>query len=270
MADILDAAAEDPESLAAVVKAAKRANPEAAAEIDAHVAAASARAAAAKAQQAADAGFLEGWNGKGEIGGSISTGNTDDYGLVVSLAFDKKTPVWEHDANLSTSFKSEDEKTTTDRYFATYAIRRNFGPRFYGVGILWGERDRFAGHNFRFSEGVGLGYRVIRRPDLKLSLEAGPALRQSDYLVTGYEGTAAVRLAGYLTWQIRPRLEFTQSFVTYRDTTNSTVLAATALTTRLQGALSARASYEYRNEQDPPQGRENTDTTTRATLLFNF
>lgn len=270
VADILDAAADDPATLRAVVKAAKKANPDSVAEIDAQVAALTTRVAAEKAEQAASQNFFEGWTGKAEVGGSISTGNTEDYGVAASMALNKKSPKWEHDINLSVNFKNEDDKTTTDRYFATYGIIRNLSPRLYAGGILWAERDRFAGHNYRFSEGVGLGYRLMKGPSLTLNVEAGPALRQSDYVVEGFEATVAARLAGYLTWRISPRLELSQSLVTYLDTKNSTVLATTAVTTKLEGPFSARASYELRNEQDPPDGRENTDTTTKATLLYNF
>jgi hypothetical protein len=41
------------------------------------------------------------------------------------------------------------------------------------------------------------------------------------------------------------------------------LLAASALTTRLQGNISARASYEV-------QGRQKTDTTSRVALVFGF
>ncbi|MGH6966153.1 MAG: DUF481 domain-containing protein [Phenylobacterium sp.] len=268
--DIIDAAADDPDTLRAVVKAVKKANPDAVAEIDAQVARSTARIAARKAEQAASQGLFEGWTAKADFGGSISTGNTDDYGVTTSIALARKTPVWEHDIDLRVSFKSEDKKTTTDRYFATYALIRNLTPRLYVGGILWAERDRFAGYNYRFSEGVGLGYRLIKKPDLKLTFEAGPALRESEYLERGYEATVAARTAGYLTWQVAPRLEFSQSVVTYLDTENSTLLSTSALTTKLQGKISARASYEVRHEDNPPEGREHTDTTTRATLVFSF
>lgn len=270
VAAVIEAAADDPETLEAVAKAAKKANPGSVAEIDAQVKALTAKVAAEKAEQAATAGLFEGWTGKGEFGGSISTGNTDDQGFSASLAFDKQTPLWGHDFNLAVDHKREGEKTTKDRYFGAYSITRNLTPRLYAVGVLWGERDRFAGFNFRFSESVGLGYRIAGSPNLKLRVEAGPALRQSEYLVTGYETTLAARGAGYLMWKIAPRLEFSQSLVAYLDSENSTLLANTALTTRLQDRISARASYEVRHEQDPPADRENTDTTTRLTLVFDF
>jgi len=270
VADLMTAVADDPDSLAVVVKAAKKANPDAVAEIDAHASGLAAQVAAKKAEQSVGQGFLRGWTGEVEFGGAINTGNTDDHSLTTALALDWRTPKWEQDLDVRTSFKSEDGETTTDRYFATYVVTRNLSPRLYMGGILWAERDRFAGHNYRFSESVGVGYRLIKQTGLNLAVEGGPALRQSEYLERGYEATVAARLAGYLTWRALPRLEFSQSIVTYLDSKNSTLLATSALTTKLQGNLSARASYEVRHEENPPSGRETTDTTTRATLAVSF
>jgi putative salt-induced outer membrane protein len=268
--DMINAAADDPDTLKAVVKAAKKVNPDSVAEIDAQAAASTKRAAVKKAKQTAKAGFLRGWTTKVELGGSIKTGNTDEQAFTAAIDIDRETPKWDHDLNLTVDRKTEDGTLTTDRYFLAYSGQRKVSPRFYVVGVLWGERDVFAGYDYRFSESVGLGYRLIDAPDLKLRFEAGPALRQADYLSNGYEQTVAARSAGYLTWRFSPRLEFTQSLVSYLDTKNSTLLAASALTTRLQSHISAKASYEVRHEANPPAGRQKTDTTSRLTLLFGF
>lgn len=256
-----------------MVRAAKKANPDSIAEIDAKAAELTAEIAAketAKADDTTDQSFFEGWTGKGEFGGSMSTGNSEDKGFVVSLGLDKQTRDWGHDLNISVDHKREDEKTTKDRYFAAYSVNWNLSPKLYSVGVLWGERDRFAGVNFRFSESLGLGYHLVKNPKFKLRIEGGPALRQSEYLTRGYETTIAARGAEYLTWQATPGLQFTQSLVTYLDSKNSTLLGSAALTTKLQEKISARASYEVRFEQDPPDDRARTDTTTRVTLVFDF
>jgi putative salt-induced outer membrane protein len=270
VADLIEAASDDPETLKAVVKAAKKANPGSVAEIDAQVAALTQRAAAEKARQASNASFLDSWSGKVELGGTISTGNTEERNFAAAVGLDKETPKWGHDLNVTVDRKRESGELTKDRYFLAFSSQRKVTPRFYAVGVLWGESDRFAGYNYRFSESLGLGYRFFDGPGLKLRLEAGPALRQAGYLSNDYESTVAARGAGYLTWRLSPRLEYTQSLVTYLDTKNSTLLAASALTTRLQGSISAKASYEVRHEADPPQGRQKTDTTSRVTLVFGF
>ena len=217
VSDMLRAAADEPDALEAVTKAAKKANPNSLAEIDAEVTALKARAAADKAAEAANQRFFDGWSLKGELGGSISTGNTESEALAAALSLEKRTPIWVHDLDMSVDFKRENDETTKDRYFGAYSIQRNITPRFYGVGVLWGERDRFAGFNYRFSESLGVGYRLLDRPGLRLRVEGGPAARQSEYLVTGYDFTYATRLAEYLSWQITQRLEFSQSLVTYLE-----------------------------------------------------
>ena len=270
VADMIQAAADDPDTLRAVVKAAKKTNPGSVAEIDALAAAATKRATAEKASKVAKAGFFGGWTGSVELGGSIKTGNTEENGITTSVDVEKDTPKWDQDLNLTIDRKTEDGVLTTDRYFLAYSSQRKLSSGLYAVGVLWGERDIFAGYEYRFSESLGLGYRLIERPDLKLRVEAGPALREAQYLSNDYQSTVAGRMAGYLTWRIDPRLQFTQSLVSYLDTKNSTLLAATALTTKLQGNISAKASYEVRHEANPPAGREKTDTTARITLLLGF
>lgn len=279
VADMIEAASDDPETLNAVVKTAKKSNPSSVAEIDAQVAALAHGASFKKAQQAANAGYFRAWTGEVELGASVLTGNTEEQAFAAAVDLEKQTAKWDHDLNATIDHKRESGETTKDRYFLAYSSQRKLSRRLYVVGVLWGERDRFAGYNFRFSESLGLGYRLVDRPGLKLRVEAAPALRQASYLsdasdhsddANNYESTAAARVAGYLTWRLSPRLEYTQSLVTYLDTKNATLLAASALTTRLQGPLSARASYEVRHEEAPPQGRRKTDATSRLTLVFGF
>lgn len=271
VADMIAAAAADsPDTLRAVVRTAKTSNPGSAAEIDALAAAATTRATAQKIEHAAEAGILRGWSGRVELGGGISTGNTVDQRFTAAVDIEKETPKWKQDLHTTVDLKTEDGETTTARYVLAYSVQRKLSRRLYAVGVLWGESDRFAGYNYRFSEGVGLGYRLIDRRDLKLRVEAGPAVRQAAYLSNDYQDTLAARLAEYLSWRFDPRLEFTQSLVTYLEDKNSTLLAATALTSKLQARISAKASYEVRYEAGPPQGRQKTDTTSRLTLVFGF
>ncbi len=269
VADMIAAAADDPETLRAVVKAAKKTNPDSIAEIDALAAAATKRVTAEKAERAAKAGFLRAWTGTVAFGVAVKTGNTDERGFTAALDIEKDTPKWDQDLNVTADRKTEDGQLTTDRYFLAYSDQLKLSPRLYAVGVLWGERDTFAGYEYRFSEGVGLGYRVFDGPDLKLRIEAGPAVRQAQYL-PDYNSTVAVRTAANLTWLIDPRLQFTQSLVSYLDTQNSTLLSSTGLITKLQSRISAKLSYEVRHEANPPQGRQKTDTTSRITLGYGF
>lgn len=270
VAQMIAAAANDPETLATVVRVAKKANPDSIAEIDAQVADLKTEAAARKRRQAATQGFFEGWEGKGELGGSISTGNTQEQGIALGLELEKDAPRWWHSVDATVDVKREDRELTKERYFVSLATQYKLTRRAYVVGVLWGESDRFAGYYSRFSESLGLGYRLADGPTFKLRVEGGPAMREANYIETGAEQSGSFRAAEYLSWKLDARNEFTERLVGYLQSGNSTVIGSAALTTRLYEALAARASFEIRYESEPPLGRENTDTTSRVTLVYAF
>jgi putative salt-induced outer membrane protein len=270
VSDMIDAAAGDPEALKAVVAAAKKTNPDSTAEIDAQVAALAERAQADKQARLAGQGFFQGWTGKGEVGGSIATGNTSERGVALGLGFAKETLKWRHTVDLAADYLKTEDVVTQERYFAGYTGAYKFNERIYVIGVLSAEKDKFAGFRSRFAEGLGVGYQVIDRPDLKFSLEAGPALRQTRYYFAKDEDSLAGRVAGALAWNITPDTEFTENASAYFASDTNTIISMTAITTKLSGDLSGRASYEIRYETDPPFGRKDTDTTTRLTVVYSF
>ena len=72
------------------------------------------------------------------------------------------------------------------------------------------------------------------------------------------------------SWVISPTLTFTEAVTCYSDQRNSSFLSVSQMTTRLNGRLSAHFSFQYNNESNPPPGRLNSDTITRATLVYSF
>jgi putative salt-induced outer membrane protein len=80
----------------------------------------------------------------------------------------------------------------------------------------------------------------------------------------------AARVAANLDWQINDQLQFTQSGLVFYDSFNTSTQAISALTAKLSGDLSARASFQFNSESNPPLGRENTDTVTRVTIVYSF
>lgn len=270
VAKMIEAATNDPEALAAIVRIAKKTNPQSIAEIDAQVAQLKAQAEARKKREVATRSFFQGWEGKGELGGAVSTGNTKQESLALGLELEKDALHWWHTLDATADVQREDREVTKERYFLSLATHYKLTRRAYVVGVLWGESDRFAGYYSRFSESVGLGYRLADSPTFKLRVEAGPALRQANYIETGRERSGSFRAAEYLRWKLDARNEFTQRVVSYLQSGNSTVIGSAAVTTELYDAVAARASFEIRYESEPPLGRENTDTTSRVTLVYSF
>ncbi|HVV26643.1 MAG TPA: DUF481 domain-containing protein [Rhizomicrobium sp.] len=272
VADMIRAAAADGDAaeLAATVKAAKKANPDSSAEIDALVSQLQAEADARHQADLERQGFFDGWSGQGEAGLSNSTGNTRSTTLALGLNFLKTGLRWDHALNGTVDYQRDNGVETKSRYFAGYNAHYKFDDRFYALGLLSWEGDRFSGFSSRLSESVGLGYFLLKEPDMSLSVEAGPALRQTDYIVGGSENSFAGRAAANYQWTILPDLVFTEAVSFYGESRDSTLISDTGLTVHLIGALSARASYHVQYESNPPLALEKTDTTSRLTLVYSF
>ncbi len=270
VAAMLDAAAGDPTQLKIVADIAKKTNPQSASEIETKVTGFAAAQANAREEKLTSQGFFDGWSGSGEAGGFISSGNTNNKGIAIGANLAKETRVWKHAIRSFVDFQRQDGVTTRERYFAGYEGNYNITPNFYALATLSYEKDRFSGFDSRFSESIGLGYKAINTPNIKLAVEGGPALRQTRY-TSGFNDSAfAARGAGNLSWKISPALTFTENATTFYDSFNTSVQSITALTAKLGGALSARASFQYNNESNPPPGRKNSDTTSRVTLVYSY
>jgi putative salt-induced outer membrane protein len=267
---MIDAAAASPDQLKVVADIAKKTNPASAAEIDAKVAAINAAAAKAREEKLASQGFFEGWGGQGEAGGFISSGNTENRGLAVGINFGKETRRWKHTLRGVMDYQEDNGVTSRERYFAGYEGNWKFNGHGYAVFALSWEQDRFTGFSSRFTESIGIGYRLVDTPRLTIAVDGGPALRQTRFTNGINENTLAARAGLNGKWVISDRLTFTQTATYYADNVNNSLLSLSQLTAKLNGRLSARFSFQLNNESNPPPGRENTDTVTRATLVYNF
>lgn len=270
VAAMIDAAAANPDQLKLVADIAKKTNPASVAEIEARVAGLQAASAQARAARLARQGLFEGWTGNGELGGFISSGNTENRGLAIGINLNKETRRWKHGLRGQVDYQEDQGITSRERYFAGYEGNWKFSPRGFAVLALSFEQDRFTGFSSRFAQALGLGYRLVDGKRLTIALDGGPALRQTRFTNGIGETVLAARAALNGKWQATPQLAITQTATYYADNINSSLLSLTQASARLNGRLSARISVQINNEGNPPPGRENTDTVTRATLVYSF
>lgn len=270
VAAMIDAAAANPDQLKLVADIAKKTNPSSVAEIEARVAGLQAASAQARAERLARQGLFEGWTGNGELGGFISSGNTENRGLAIGINLNKETRRWKHGLRGQVDYQEDQGITSRERYFAGYEGNWKFSPRGFAVLALSFEQDRFTGFSSRFAQALGLGYRLVDGKRLTIALDGGPALRQTRFTNGIGETVLAARAALNGKWQATPQLAITQTATYYADNINSSLLSLTQASARLNGRLSARISVQINNEGNPPPGRENTDTVTRATIVYSF
>jgi len=219
--------------------------------------------------------FFSGWTGQVQLGASLATGNDDSRGGTFGIQISKENLKWKHKFDALADYHRAAGLTDRERFNAAYQGQRTISERFYVYGLLQWERDKPAGYYRRFTEGTGLGVRLIDRPGLRLDIDGGPAFRQTRLTSDGYlndvanEGEISGRASMALKWDLSPTFSFTQdasAFISDASTFQST----TALTSKLFGRLSARFSFDIKHETDPPIDTVGTDTISRVTLLYSF
>lgn len=216
------------------------------------------------------AGFLNLWKGRAEVGGFITTGNSETKGGSIVLDASREGLQWRHKFRAQADFQESLGVTTREHYLLSYEPNYKFGERAYVYGASQYESDRFLGYYNRLSVSSGFGYSAIKRGNLQLDLELGPGFRHTEFTDANVESSIAGRGSVDFRWRIMGGLSLTQNASAYVQKYNSTINGTTAVNAKLMGPLSAALSYNFQYESQPPAGRQTTDTITRASLVYSF
>ena len=227
---------------------------------------------AVKRQAAAN--LFAGWSGDAEVGAALSTGNSDDKTLSVRIDLVKETVKWRHEVMAGADFQRSGGENSKERFEAGYEANYFINPRFYTAAELGWERDIFAGYRHRLTETVGAGYVVLDGDGRRLSVEGGPGARHTfPFDAPGepsVENEFVFRAAADFTQDLSDSAKFTQTVKSLIGAKNTTLEATSSLTARINALFSARVAFTVRHETDPPDDRKQTDTLSRATLVYTF
>lgn len=287
---LLLANTEDPDSVPPPIKAMLDAAMEAGSESDVAVIVKYARAAAPESAERVtkiaakwrddrretavrklrEADFFDLVKTRAELGGYVTTGNTENIGLTAAIEIKREGIDWRHKLRLQGDYQESLAVVTRERYLAAYEPNWKLGERAYIYGAGQYESDRFSGFTDRVSVSVGAGYSAIKRPNMKLDLELGPAFRSTRLITDASERNVAARGSVDFDWKVTRGITLRQNASAYVQDANSTVSSKSALLARLIGPLSAQMSYTMQYESMPPASRKTTDTISRAALVLDF
>lgn len=215
-------------------------------------------------------GVLQLWKGQVEVGAFRATGNTDNFGFTAALKLDRKGINWEHIIQANADYQEDRKVVTREQYSASYQPRYTLNDGFFMYGRTQYERDRIQGFEDRYTLSSGLGYRVIDRPGMTLSVEAGPAVRRTNYVIDPNETTWSVLNSVDFDWAISPTIKLTQDASSYIGSDNNTLTTLTAIEAGMAKGLKMKVSYSIEHETSPPIGSLKTDTISRFSLVYGF
>lgn len=217
-----------------------------------------------------NAGFLDLWKGRVELGGTITTGNSDTFGATGIVDATREGLKWRHKFLVQADYSESLGITTRRHALAQYQPNYKIDDRRYVAGTVLFESDPFLGYQERYSAALGAGYAAIQKPAMTLSLELGPAFRHTRFTDGRVQSSLASRGSVDFDMKLGTGVALSQDAAMYLERFNSTISSTTAVTAKVLGPLAASLSYNVQYESDPPDGRTTTDTIGRASLVYTF
>ena len=211
------------------------------------------------------------WKASAELGFVSSTGNTETETLNAKAKISTDRKDWRHKAEAA-ALNSSDATTRTAQKFtllgkSDYKLE---GDKNFLFGRISYENEKFSGYDYRVTEVLGYGRRVIEDADMTLDLEVGPGARQSKLDNGDTESESLLFAAANLGWVISPTSTFGEELTVEASEDVTVTKSVTSLTSQVNGSLSMKVTFTYKNTSEVPVGVEETDTETAITLVYNF
>ncbi len=210
------------------------------------------------------------WKASAELGYVATSGNTETETLNAKMAAANERDKWRHEGEITALNASDKVQTTAEKY--TLSAQSNY--KLSDIDFIFGnidyENDKFSGYDYRVTESIGYGRRIINDPDLILDLEIGPGARQSKLETGDTESEGMLRGAAKLDWAISSTSKFTEKLVIEAGEDVTVTKSVTGLSSKINGSLSMKITYTYKTTSEVPVGIDDTDTETAVTLVYNF
>ncbi len=212
---------------------------------------------------------LADWTGKGELGASLSSGNTETETANAAVEVKNTLEKWTHTLGFAGNYGSDGGATTAQRWELRGQSDYRFTDRAYWFGAGRYEDDRFSTYDFQSSLATGLGYKLIDEERTKLWVQGGPGYRYAEFRETG-ESEDGLIFRGDLGFehQLTDTTKIVDRFLIETGSDNTYIQNDFGLEVTIKGALGLRVGYQIRHNTDVTPGLEKTDTLTTLGLIY--
>jgi putative salt-induced outer membrane protein len=209
------------------------------------------------------------WSGRGDVGASIATGNSENQAASANLELKKKVDQWQHTFGFAGNYGSDSGTTTAQRWELRGQTQYEFAARIYAFGAGRYEDDKFSQFDYQASLAGGLGYRIIDSETTRFWVQGGPGYRYAEIRETG-ESEDGLIFRGDVGFehQLTATTKVVDRFLVEAGSDNTYLQNDLGLEVTITGALGLRVGYQVRHNTDVGPGIEKTDTLTTIGLLY--
>lgn len=214
------------------------------------------------------------WESSAGLSYLSTSGNSDTESLGFDLKAVRKPTPWglEFTANLNRA--ENDSVLTAERYFAGLRGTRSLDEKWTLFAGLSGEKDEFAGFDFRTVVEAGGTYKAVDSADYFLSFDGAVTYTDEDRLEPSPDESFMGAMAAlHFVWKFSETASLSQDlsyFPNFDTSSDWRAESITALQAAMTDTLAVRLSYEMRYRNEPIGEADDTDTTTKASLVVRF
>jgi putative salt-induced outer membrane protein len=214
------------------------------------------------------------WAGSLGLSWVATTGNSDTSSIGLDFNMEKKADPWGL-LFVARGNKAEDSgETTAENYLVGARAIRKLSESWEAFGGLQWSKDPFTGFDSQTVASLGATYIAIEGERNKLAFDGGLAYTWEDQVNPDAQVDYLGGLFG-LTWEwkLGEKSKLVERLVYYPNFDDSTDWRLTSLTSieaEVNSWMALRFSYDVRHRNQPIGDADKTDTTSSASVVFNF
>lgn len=212
---------------------------------------------------------LADWTGKGDIGASFASGNSENQAASANLELKNTVDKWQHTFGFAGNYGHDGNDKTAQRWELRGQTQYEITERAYGFGAARYEDDEFSQYDYQASLAGGLGYKIINTERTKFWVQGGPGYRYAKLADTGEneDGVIFRGDAGF-EHQLTDTTKIVDRFLVEAGSDNTYLQNDLGLEVTITGAVGLRVGYQVRHNTDVAPDVEKTDTLLTVGLLY--
>jgi putative salt-induced outer membrane protein len=222
------------------------------------------------------------WKGALGLSWVATSGNTDTSSLGLDFGLERAPEPWGLTFGVKANRADDQGVKTAENYLVTGRAVRKLSERWEAFGGLAWAKDPFAGFDSQTVASVGATYIAINSEHHLLSFDGGLTYTWEDQISPVAPAptlfTDSIDFAGGLLglkwdWQINDNAKFLQRLVmlpNFDESSDWRVMSSSALEAAVNSWLALRLGLDVRYRNEPIGDAKSTDTTSTASVVFNF
>lgn len=213
------------------------------------------------------------WEATAELGGTMTTGNTDTSTVKAKIDVTHNLKDWKNNYYFDTLYSKDDDEKTASRW----AIGAKGSYIFDDTSSLFllaeYEQDEFSGYDSVGSLAAGYSRNFYKTDTVTFDGDIGPGVKFFDNEDGSSDEVGIVHLGLVYENELSKTSTFTQiltSDVAFEDDKSTLSRSETSITANIMDSLAMKLGFIIRHDNNPVDTKKSVDTETTITLLYKF